>query len=44
MPILKHELLKELQYKTITEHNIGKAVPKKELLEVVKILREKSPK
>jgi len=40
MPILKHELLKELQYKTITEHNIGKAVPKKELLEVVKILRE----
>jgi len=40
MPILKQELLKELQYKTITEHNIGKAVPKKELLELVEILRE----
>ena len=40
MPILKQELLKELQYNTITEHNIGKAVPKEELLEIVKILRE----
>jgi D-beta-D-heptose 7-phosphate kinase/D-beta-D-heptose 1-phosphate adenosyltransferase len=40
MPILKHELLKELQYNTITKHNIGKAIPKKDLLEFVKILRE----
>jgi len=40
MPILKHELLKELQYNTITKHNIGKAIPKKDLLELVKILRE----
>ena len=40
IPILKQELLKELQYDTMTEHNIGKAVPKEELLELVEILRE----
>ena len=40
MPILRHELLKELQYNTITEHNIGKAIHKKDLLEFVEILRE----
>jgi D-beta-D-heptose 7-phosphate kinase / D-beta-D-heptose 1-phosphate adenosyltransferase len=40
MPILRHELLKELQYNSITEHNIGKAIHKKDLLEFVEILRE----